>query len=585
MRNLIIILIGILFPLISLAQRPEEMFDASISIRQTPNSQIKLINYFKPYNVADTAYAIIFPNANCPRCENIIMPMFNTLKKLSPSSQTVLISSYQDSIAAKKYNKTLNLTSDINIYDAEKRFSDFLNFSIGELHIPYFLKIDTKNGILITGFPAEDNSTELMKCVLETYDPMDFFEYPISEQQPINFTNPIETLKMENIFDLIVPNQLCLSEIIYKPDTQNNYLVFNDKLMNSIQLFELLSNNGNMVLKWKKEFKTDSIENRRFVTAPDSLTKHLYQNNELKYIALSPRFISDNSIAISYSLPNIWQTGQYGIAYKNEPSILVIDLENDSIRNLYNIPDSFDTPYYNAHFQIYGFNGEIAIKCQRRTWPLSIDVEDYEGKPEMNPFTNSFYTFKQPILNVFKFGEDKQMENDVQIGNLPQISAKSLTGYYFISPTLETFEEEVAISDGVSGNLTIFDSSCLDCPKREYSVFDIPLDMLPEPNPASFHTYECTTPYKSILCRNVYDVKFNKDYIFAIVRYGEHDENMESDKFSLVTIDRLNGSRKEVSFPSLSSEERLMAVGLWNLNNQIKPYMIISNSGKWSLLM
>lgn len=571
--------IVILYVTLAFASRPEDRFDDALRIRQLPGSEKYLRDYFHTKGVENIVYAVIFPISNCPRCESAIMPVLNQMKSVSPEASTVLVSVYPDSVAAVQYNNVWDLSADKNIFDTNKGYADFLSFSIGDLHIPYFMKLDVENGVLITGFPAEDNSSELMSEVAALQTPMLMEKFEIQNRIVPEFKPCGQRMKIQFESELKIPDGIRLSEVLYKPDLYGNKLAFNDKLRNAVELFEL---EEGVAFNFSGEVMTDDEENKRFITAPDSLLKTMYEGKEIKYMALSPKFLSDSKLAISYSLPNIWQSGPWAIGYMNEPSVLMLDLENDSVRNVYNYERIDGDKFYNAHFQIYNIGDKIVTACQKRTWPMSISQEDYKDSPEMNPFDDKFYSYPQPLLNVFeKRGDGLKMID--RIGRLSEVERKSLTGYYFSSPVLDSYEDEVAITDGVSGLVTVYDKECLDCPKYDYNVFDLDVNSLPDPLPEKFNTYECVTEFKPLLCRNIHDLKITPETLYALVRFGEHDSDNELDDYSFVIIDRKNGVRTEYVFPESSKEEKIMATGLWRKDNEVTPYRIVSCNGKWRL--
>ena len=68
-----------------------ELANGPLMVRQIPESQERVREYFKGYKLPDTIYAIVLPVGTCPRCEALIMPIFNTIKKLRHDATTVMI--------------------------------------------------------------------------------------------------------------------------------------------------------------------------------------------------------------------------------------------------------------------------------------------------------------------------------------------------------------------------------------------------------------------------------------------------------------------------------------------------------------
>lgn len=92
-----------------------ELANGSLIIRQIPGSENTVREYFKDYKDIDTIYAIVDPVGLCPRCEAVIMPIFNRIKQLKPSAKTFLIAGYHNAEAAKKYLREYRIKADFEI--------------------------------------------------------------------------------------------------------------------------------------------------------------------------------------------------------------------------------------------------------------------------------------------------------------------------------------------------------------------------------------------------------------------------------------------------------------------------------------
>lgn len=141
--------------------------------------------------------------------------------------------------------------------------------------------------------------------------------------------------------------------------------------------------------------------------------------------------------------------------------------------------------FYYLHFSLFRYGDDVAIGCERKTWPLELDKEDYCDKPEFNPFTDDFYTFTQPISAVF----DREGRLKCHLGQLPELARHTLTGYYFLDPVIDSWNGTAVMSDGFSGDITLFS---IDNPNeiRHLTAFSIPDNLLPSPDPETFYSYE-----------------------------------------------------------------------------------------------
>lgn len=112
--------------------------DGALEVRQIPGSEQALKDYFA--GDSGIIYAVLYPPANCPRCEAMINEAYHGVKKIDKNNKVVLISVYPDRAAAERYNKTKGYVADEYMYDTDKDYLGFLSFSAGYLHVVYILK-------------------------------------------------------------------------------------------------------------------------------------------------------------------------------------------------------------------------------------------------------------------------------------------------------------------------------------------------------------------------------------------------------------------------------------------------------------
>lgn len=550
-----------------------------LKVRQIPGSNDRLRKYSDGLVNNDTIFAIIFPPENCPRCEALINPIVSTLKTIKPHIPLILISAYPDSIAAKKYIDRHDFKADHFIFDTDHKYESIFSFDAGYLHIPYLLKINPASGDLILGIRAEDNNSDLMSefCLFDK--PIEKKMFAMSKEYEGLFKPSDDRLNIKHRYTLSFPDSVTLSEIIYRPEFYNGKLFFNDKLKESIVYFRT-SEQDSSIIKYQGEFKTNSRQNRQFVQIPDSIYNSLERTNDVRFIPLSPKMIDDTTLAISYSLPKLWYTGPNSIGYMNQASILMVDTETPEHSELIPLIKENDQEFFYPHFNLYKYGKDFAIGCERMTWPMEFEKEEYCDIPRLNPFTDDFYDFPQPI--IASFDKKSGMLKD-RIGNLPNLCKHTKTGYYFVAPVIETWEQEIVISDGFTGELTIINSSNPSiC--HNFKAFDIPLEFIPAPDDSTFYSYDCVAPYVNVFNRNIVDIKLTKDKIYCLIRYGSHGkENAKTDEFSVIEIDRECGCKKEKRF--YNDNDRIKYCGLRRSPTGIEPYAIFKDDNNWEILI
>lgn len=541
--------------------------------RQIPNSEQSVRDYFSSID-ADTIYAIAYPPANCPRCEAQIIPVEALIKRLSPSATTALISIYPDKNAAQAYNIKRRFNADHHIYDTDDRYRDFLSFSAGTLHIPYLLKVAKSTGKVIAAVECEESSEEFINDMINYTRPLPTKRYLIDEDKEYLFKPTSENMNLKKRYSLSIPDSISISEIHMQPEFSDAGLFFNDKLRYSILMFSPDCDNRDK-LSFRAEIKTDSVENKRFVTVSDSIYRILGSDNGIAYMPLSPKIIDSATLAISYSLPKLFKTDHGTIGYMNQAAILTVDTK--TLRHKSLIPLLHSHQYFHPHFSFYTTPTEIITGCTQLTWPMGFDRDEYETTPENNPFDDTFYKKPNPIMAAF--GRDS-WKLEKLFGQLPEHAAKSKTGQYFCGYIFDYCDGEVIWSDAVSGQISIADSTDYNNVKEKLSAFSIPDDCIPAPDSSLFYSYECAAAYEPVFCRTITHMKLTKDKIHCIVRYGNFLEpELAEDRHTYVEIDRHTGKAVERQIP-VPAGHIPMAYGLRvSDNGAIDPYSITRTIG------
>ena len=542
-----------------------------LKVRQIPMSEEVVKAYFK--GMKGIVYATIYPAANCPRCEAAIMDLYKGIKNLSKENQTVLITAYKDSIEAKAYNQAKGYKADNYIYDTEKKYRDFLSFSFGNLHVVYMLKIDVDRGLVLLGFSADDttpefiseyvNSKELMKC--EDFKPIKS-PYTYNRIEPKN----CDTLHVGEIHTMKIPQEINVSEVLFKPYYEGNNIVFNEKLRNSILLLELDENTS--TLHFKKEITSDSVENKKYINVPQWYYNHQKKNGNLYHIALSP-VIANDKIVVSYSLPNLFVVKETdgeveAIGYKNEPCVIFRDINGDKDRDVFSLIETNEN-YHTNHFTFGVSDSILVMPCVKQTWAMNFEKEKYQDIPSMNPFDSRFYDDNNPL---FRAVDSKTGLTKEYFGDLDEIHRKTLTGYYFTSPVFDSYKGKAVYTDGLSGMIHLVKTDKLNETVRTFNAFSVDLDILPEPDSTKFYTKDYLLTYLEPLSRKIYDMRLGCcGKLYCILQYGINKGDLGDLTFTYVEIDIKNGDTHEYVLPK---HDDALKYGLWRKDGVVKPYMI-----------
>lgn len=539
--------------------------------RQIPGSEPFVKDYFSTVD-ADTIYAIAYKPANCARCESMIIPVESALKKANPSATTVLISASPDKDAAQAYNIKKGFGADYYIYDVAENYSSFLSFSSGFMSLPYLMKIDKTTGVVIAAVVCMDNTDEFIQEFVDLRNPFpqERFLLDKGDEFKAMFIPPEEELSLVKTYKLSMPDTIKTSEIVMNPAFGDAGLFFNDKLRMAIMMYE--PENDDDILKFRAEIRTNSDENRRFVEVNDTIYAIMSEDNGVHHIPLTPMLVDGNTLAVSYSLPKIFHTDHGTVGYMNQAVILLVDTKTLEHKPL--IPLLHSGECFYRHYTFSMTPDDVIVGYSPLTWPWEYERAEYESTPDNNPFTDAFYSKSNPLMGAFGIDSWRPRCN---FGELPPLSEKSRTGYYFCSNFAFDYSDgEMAWTDGVSGLITIADRCQYDKPKATVKAFTIPDEIIPAPDSTLFHSLECTAPYKPVFCRTITGLKLAKDKIHCLVRYGDHSSpDVASDTYTYVIIDRGSGVAVERRFP-VCQDSKPMAYGLRHRGvSDIAPYRII----------
>lgn len=574
-RKLLIIIIIAIFTSSSIQAQSlvDELLEDGFQIKQRPESESRLKNLFSGLAVTDTVYCYIVPIGHCPRCESAISNLHDFIKSEDTDKNTILISVYPDSLASKKYLESSPIKSDYIIYDSNNIINDIFSFSIGKLHVPYLTKIDTKNGEMIVGVSPDDISSEFIKDFCSYNNKISNGIYTLGETNDRMHFPSDEVLTAKRSIPVSLPDSIRLSSIIYQPEYKNGHLLLNDKLEGILHFTQSPESHD---LIFTDYIKTSPSQNKTFIEVEDAKYDSMLKRNEFRFMPLSSKIQENGTIATTYSLPWVWMEDPSTLVYMNAMCVLISDIDSLSSSSVLPLNGNLDDNFY-EHFYLFNYGDNIAIPSQPLTWPLILDKSFYEDNPEINPFDHQFYKSPRSLFSIF----DRKSGNIIkEVGTLPTLAEKTLTGYYFMSPVLDSHNKTIAYSDGISGQIVIMDLDT-DSIKGKYNIFEVSNNELPSPDSSKFHSYDCIEPYLEILDRNIFDIQIHENMVYCLIRYGKYANVSDDDLYSVVRLDWTTGDVNEKSFPKLNYE----AFGLTKDKSGISPYALSKLDFDWQIIL
>lgn len=444
-----------------------EIINSDLNIRQIPNTENVLKDFlFDDINDNDTVYGIIYTPMDCPRCEVKVRNFPLLLKSLNPDANIVLITVYPDSTAAKSYNATEGYDKlyDRIIYDNEEKHADIFSYSIGELNIVYFIKANSKGELIVGGDPLYINK-EFINEINNYSARIETFNYK-NQSSHENIPNIKYNNFLEKSGQFKILSDWTISETIYTPLYFNGYLLFNDKLDNSILSF---TKEKDVFISHMK-FMSDSLENDIFVDLPPNIYKACKRNGNFFYLANAPTFLSDSILGISYSLPKAYMESSdmnNAVAFYNAPVCIRRNFYTGEKLPLVHFEER-EYKYFNHHFNIVGNNNIYIMGTQKGTWPIwEMDPEKINTADD--PFSEKFYSDTTYYMVMFdSIGNQKAL-----FGNYNNIIRNTLTGTILVHPLSYIDGEYLYYSDGITGEIIKSSISNPDSIIDTISIFKI----------------------------------------------------------------------------------------------------------------
>ncbi len=560
-----------------------DMTDNYIQVRQKPGTENLLREFLNGLETdADTIYAVAYRPSNCPRCEAYIPTFFRIMNETDSLQETLLIAVYKEKAASEQYNRNNGFEAKHYLYDTADTFHDIFDINLGSISGTVILKLKRSTGEMLTGGETPDMSHKFVRQLIAyrgKLEPMTFAsDTQTDDEATVEARKPVAGLIGNSYEDYpLVTGGNPVSEIYGTPKFEHGMFLFNDKLAGGVMLFE--ENGGK--LDFRTLLQADSTEQDRFVEIDNETLQNMKRRHMVFYIPCDPQIMPNGDIAMSYSLPHIiWDTiyANGSTAYYNSPAIL--RRKASTLERLPMIAPDFmlnrDTMFFYNIFSFSIFKDNLIASCQKLTWPMEYVREDYEHIIAKNPFADGFYDTPNPTLATFGTADGKLRR---YIGDMEACHRKSRTGYWFVRPVSYSTADELIYCDGMSGKVCLIRDINDDSPKF-YSAFDVETEQFPTPDTAAFYRYEYVKPYYRFFDRCITALSMDKKNIYCLVCYSAgRMDNPATDTYTLVTINRKNGRRKEVVLPHFEDMEA-MAYGLHtSKDGHIRPFCMYKTDG------
>ena len=549
--------IFITFLILCLSLKLSAQMDLNMIANESPHkiAQIEgteniLRDYFSEItNPNDTLYVFICPLMFAPRMDGLMTHTQEMLYYKNPNNPMVLIASFQNEDAARRYVENKFFFEEV-IYDTDKSFKSFLSFSTEDPRVPLLMKIDRKSGRLLTGGDYPEISPNFINALVNHTEFMPFYGEVWSEK--INYDHSMsdcenESYKKARAFrELTIPleEDTFISSVEF-PDISNSFLSFADELDNAIYLYSFDEKYENMSLIGK--YKPNETEEMLYVSKEISKEHYLKRKKQGAYIAMCLTSIMKDpeTILFSVSLPNIFymDENKQRLAYYNKPAIISQNLNDDKERKL--MPMEFN----NSHTQYISHeNFHYSSELEKYFFITLMDYDISSMSFEKNSYDDP---------RLFSVYDEKKNEVVGGIGQLGQINMDLNVGWTYVYPRISTFGNKIAVSDGNSGEVSVYDYENMKEPLYKTKVFDVSLSDF-EIDSSLIGTEEYFYQFQDDFKNYVLDVEIDSKNLYTL--------SLEDGCYFKKVYDKKGKLKKTLLIPSVYNSYQLEVSGLCRID-------------------
>ena len=520
-------------------------------IAQIEGTEDILIDYFsKIKNQNDTLYAFISPLMASPRLEGIMPIVQEMLYYKNPNNPMVLIASFQNEDAARKYVENKFFFEDV-IYDTDKSYKSFLAFNTEDLRVPLLMKIDRKSGRLLTGGDYPELSPNFINALVNHTEPMPFYGEVWSEK--INYDHSTSDCENESykkakaLREMTIPldEDTFISSVEF-PIITNDYLSFLDELNNAIYLYSMKDKKN---LVFAGMFKPNKTEETYYIS--DDVEKEYYvedlERGSIVAMCITSFMKDSETILFSASLPNLYyeDENKQRLVYSNKAVIISQNINDINDRKL--IPLEFNN------------NGFQYISHENFHYSSDFDKYFFITLKDYNPSRMTLEKKSYDDTRLFSIYDEKKDEFIGGIGQLGQINMDLNVGWVYVYPRISTFGNIIAVSDGNSGEVLVYDYENLKEPLYKTKVFDVRLSDF-EIDSTLIGTEEYFLQFQDDFKNYVLDVEIDSKNLYTL--------SLEDGCYFKKVYDKKGKLKKTLLIPSVYNSYQLEVSGLCRIEGK-----------------
>ncbi|GEM_PF-6251565 len=411
---------------------------------------------------SDYIYLILLPPGMCPRCEGLITPSIEQIKKYDSTSKIIIAASYPRMSSLIKYLAEHGLNADA-FWLTEGESSEILDdfcFTTGFMQVPYLTKINVNSGLMVysASYLGMYLNDSLIRQIVESSDSPDF----IIEQCPGEEKRNIREELHESV--LFPSDSILLIDTVagipsgitdMKINQGASSFVFHDRLTLEILNYEKISNHRAVL---RTILKPGEKEKQLFIDRDmtESVLLFLEHAGMLRSMYFNAEFSGIEKILISASLPYVFMEDEETVSYYNEAVILEKDIISGEIDKVLRIDIDKSGEFAVDHTKFIMSAGDsiFLLPVQKGFPNVGTVMELTPNDTIQNPFVDGFYK-NAPLFQRYVL-HSEHLEPQDFIGEIDSIYRNYHLGYSFVTPFYMEFGDTVLMSSGNSGTLRLY---------------------------------------------------------------------------------------------------------------------------------
>lgn len=558
-----------------------------IRMSQRPGTEQLLRNYISPVLSGEDSVTVFFmiPTA-CPRCESIIKPAIERLKRVNGKERVLLVAWHPDVQATQTYLDRQHFGEDYRLVDSVGTFNDIFSTSMGTLQGLLIARIAVNEGRMVTGGDYTSVTEAFFRDFLAETKPLPFHVY---DQEAVDFkreqrsekTKVHTTEKLKYTAHELDTKGYFPGHLRNRPIVKGKELLMLDKMCNgALHLIE----GGDGVYRMQNFIEVDSARRDTFVTLPPA--EYNGYKSLFRYIPLDAIFAADGNVTMSYSLPNVFiQQSPLGtgeeVAFYNECAFLHYNEQGNKLKSFVKFANDNLEEWMECHFRIFPLRpGYITMSCQKMRWPI-IDEKSEWGNPLTDPAMDGFYNQSNPYALEMELATGKITK---RFGQLEDVFRQTRSGYWYSNLVADTHNGKFVYGNQLAGMLYLTADDAPEKTLKTYRVFDPGLPPKGDKALLEAHLDEYLLAFVPYFSKTIEQVTLDDKYINCLLRTGQPGKTDESDTYEFIKIARKTG-KVDIRYELAPEhpDELLMAYGLTKNDSDNLPFYICKKQGRYVL--